>query len=201
MFNDNDRITVFHNPLQYLQKLFHIMGMQTGCRLIQYKQGFTGCFSLQLACQLDTLRFTAGQGGCTLSQLDVAQTDILQRLQLMFNFMHIGEKVNRFLHAHFQNIINIFSLVGYLQGFFIVALAAAFLAWDIDIRQKVHGYAQDAISLTGFTAPALHIEGEASLFIAAHLCFRGLCIQITNIVKYAGIGRRITPRCSSDWIL
>ena len=116
----------------------------------------------------------------------------------MTDFRHAGKEVDSFLHAHLQHVVDVFPFIGDLQGLLVVALPAALLARDINVGEKVHGNAQNAISLTCFTASALYVKGEASPVIAAHAGFRGLCIQLADIVKNAGIGRRVRTRRSPD---
>ena len=70
----------------------------------------------------------------------------------------IGEEMQGFFGRHFQHVVNILSLVGALQGLFVVAAAMADFARHIDVRQEVHGNDLDAVSLAGFTAAALDVE-------------------------------------------
>ena len=77
----------------------------------------------------------------------------------------------------------------------------AYLTRYIYIRQEVHGDHLDTVTLAGFAAPALDVEGEASLVIAAQLRFRRRREHITDIIEDPGIGGRIGPRGPADGIL
>ena len=201
MLDDQHGVAVVHDALQHFQQLLHIVRMQAGGRLIQHEQRLAGRLALQLAGELHALGLAAGKRGRALSQLHIAQAHVLERLQLMADLVHAGEEVDGLFYAHFQHIINVLSFISDLQGLFIVALAAALFTRHIHIRQKVHGDAQDAIALAGLASPALHVEREAPFFISAQLGFRRLGKQLADIVKHAGVCRRIGTRRASDGIL
>ena len=55
----------------------------------------------------------------------------------------------------------------------------------------MHFNLDNAVAATGFTASALNVEAESSLFIAFRFCIRSRCEQIADHIKYACIGRRI----------
>ena len=74
----------------------------------------------------------------------------------------------------------------------------AHLAGHINIRQKVHFYLDDAIALACLAATALDIKGEAPRRKAAHFRIGGGSIQLPNIGKDTGIGRRIGARRAPD---
>ena len=125
----------------------------------------------------------------------------MQRLKLGFNAMDGGKELDRFLNRHLQHVIDILPFIGDLQRFLVVALAMAFLARYVDVRQKVHRNPLYAIALTRFAAAAADIEGEAPLVIAAQLRFRRLGEQIADIVEHAGVGDRVGTRSAADRIL
>ena len=53
------------------------------------------------------------------------------------------------------------AFVAHGQRFGVVAAAAADFAGDVNIRQKIHFDAAQAVALAGFAAAALHVEAEA----------------------------------------
>ena len=125
----------------------------------------------------------------------------MQCLKLGFNTVDGGEELDRFLHRHFQHVVDVLPFIGDLQRFLVVALAMAFLAWYVDVRQKVHRNALHTVALTCFTAAAADVEGEAPLVIAAQLRFRCLGEQIADIVEYPGVGDRVGTWSAADRIL
>ena len=61
----------------------------------------------------------------------------------------------------------------------------------VHIRQELHLDPQLALSLAGFTAPAVDVERKASRLVAAHLAFGQLGIQLADLVEQARIGARV----------
>ena len=91
MFNDKYRITAVNDPLQNRNQTVHIVRMQTGRRFVKDIDGLAGCLLLQFGSQFDTLRLTAGKRRGGLAELDIAKTDIIQRLQLVFDLRMISK--------------------------------------------------------------------------------------------------------------
>ena len=89
----------------------------------------------------------------------------------------------------------------HLERLAVVALALADLTGHVDIRQEVHLNLQQAVAGAGLTAAAADIEREAPRAIAAQL--RVLCggKERADIVKQAGIRRRVGARRAADGAL
>src|SRR5699024_5807979 len=85
-----------------------------------------------------------------------------------------------------------------LQRLAVVAFAFADLTGDIDVRQKVHLDLQNTVALARFAAAALDVKRESSAVIAAGLCFGGLCKELADVGKYAGVGGWIGARSASN---
>ena len=60
----------------------------------------------QMSCELQTLRFTARQRRHRLTELQVIETDLGQRLQLREHFLLACEKLNRFCNGHIEHVRN-----------------------------------------------------------------------------------------------
>ena len=86
----------------------------------------------------------------------------------------------------------------HLQGLAVEACPVTDIAGHVHIRQELHLDAQLALPLAGFAAPAMHIEREASGFVAAHLAFRQLGEQLADLVEHAGISARVGARRAPD---
>src|SRR5262245_28695195 len=83
MMLDNDYcVAEVCQPAQHIEKLFHIIEMETGRRLVEDIERLAGCPLAQFFCQLDSLCFSAGKRRGWLTESDVSQTDIHQRLEL-----------------------------------------------------------------------------------------------------------------------
>src|SRR4029453_10536177 len=85
-----------------------------------------------------------------------------------------------------------------LERLAVVALALAYVAGDVDIRQKVHLDLDHAIALAGLAAPALDVEGEAAGLVAARLGLGELGEPFADWGEGAGIGGGIRARGAAD---
>ena len=77
MFDDDDRVALFHQFVQHRQQHLDIFEMQPRRRFVQNIQRLAGAARGQFLGQFDALGFAAGQIQRTLPQFDVIQTDTL----------------------------------------------------------------------------------------------------------------------------
>ncbi len=144
-----------------------VFKVQAGGRLIQQVQGASGLPFAQLAGQLDALRLAAAQGHGRLTEVNVSQPHIDQRLQLLARLGNVLQHGEGFANGRIEQVSDGVSLVVYGQGLAVVALAAADLAEHVDVGQKIHLNPALAFALAGLTAPAGDVEGEAPHLVAA----------------------------------
>ena len=184
--------------MENIHQLVYIRKMKSRGRLIQNINRLARAAPGKLRGQLDALGFSSGECGGRLSQLNIAQSHIIQSLYLAADCGKGLEETVSLLHRHVQHVENALSLIFYVQSLAIVALAAADLTGHIDIRQEVHLYLDDAVSSAGLTAPAFYIKTETSLAVSLRLGIRRGCKQIPDLVKYPGVSSRIGSRCTPD---
>ena len=129
--------------------------------------------------------------------MDVSQAHVQQGLELGRDFgMSLEELVGLF-DGHLQHIIDVFALVAHCKGVFLVSLAPAGIALDIDRRQEIHLYHLDAGSLALLAAATFDIEGEAPGLEAAHLGVLSLLEKGADVAPYAGESGRIGARAAA----
>ena len=133
-----------------------------------------------------------------MSELDIGQAYIHQRLQLTRQGRDCIKEYSRLFDGHLQHFVDALALVFDLKGFTVVALALAHIARHVDVREKVHFYLDQAITLTGFTASALHVEGETPRAITAGAGLRHAREQFTDRGKQPGVSRRVGARRSAN---
>src|SRR5579883_1812018 len=201
VFDHDDGVARVYESLQDLQQAIHIGEVQARCWLVQNVHRATGGAAGEFRCQFDALRLAAGEGGRGLSELYIAETDIIERLHLVVDRRHVGEEVSGLFHCHIQHIGNTFALVVDFQRLAVVTFALTDLARDVDIRQEVHLDFDDAFALTGFAAPALDIERETARQVAAYARLRHLGEEFANAREGIRIGSRIRARRAPDWRL
>ena len=176
----------------------HIVHVQSGGGLVQQHQGLARGPAAQLRGQLHPLGFAAGQGGAGLAQLHVAQAHVVERAQLLHDGLMGLEHAHGFLHGQIQHVGDGQALVLDLQRFPVVALAVAHLAGHVNIRHEVHFDFQQPVAGAGLATPALHVEGEAVLLIAADLGLRQLGEHLADHVEQAGIGGGVGAGRAAD---
>src|SRR5579864_2053037 len=80
----------------------------------------------------------------------------------------------------------------------IVALAAAYLAGDVNIGQEMHLDADDAVALARLAAAAFHVERKTPRPVAAHPPFRQLREKLADVREEPRVRRRIRTRRAAN---
>ena len=134
--------------------------MQPGGGLVQQVKSLAGLALAQLARQLDALRLAAGKGYRRLAQMNISQSHIDQRLQLLPDLRNVLQHRQCVGDRRFQQVGNGVAVVLHRQRLLVVAPPAANLAQHIDIWQEIHLDAALALALAGLAAPASYVEGK-----------------------------------------
>ena len=108
------------------------------------------------------------------------------------------EELGRLLDRHLEHLADRLALVVHLERLAVVAGALADLARDVDVGQEVHLDLDRAVAGAVLAAPALDVEGEPALLVAADLGLGGLAEQLADVVEHAGVGGRVRPRRAPD---
>ena len=191
VLDDHSRIAALHQLAEDLRQLGDIVKMQAGRGLIEDVNSFSGALSGQLCRQLDPLRLAARELCGRLSEFDIAQSHIVEGLDLAPDGGYIFKKYHRLLDSHFQNVRDIFPFIAYLKCLAVIALSVADFAGYIYIREEMHLNLDDAVARAGLTASALHVEGKASLGVAAGAGVLGAREKRPDQIKDAGVSRGI----------
>ena len=102
------------------------------------------------------------------------------------------------VNGHIQNISDgILIAEHHLQGLAVEAFAVAHIARDVHIRQELHFDTQLPLSLTGFTASAMHIERETPGLVSAHFAFGQFGVQLANFIKQTCVRSRVRAAASN----
>ena len=96
MLNHQNRIPGINQALQDAQQPLDICHMQTSCRLIKDIETLAIRLAMQLTGQFHPLGFPTRKRCCRLPQLYVAQTNVLNGLQLAPNLRNCTEKFQSF---------------------------------------------------------------------------------------------------------
>ena len=108
--------------------------------------------------ELHPLRFATRQRRRRLTQLDVAQTDVLQRPQFPGDRRKVLDERQRLIDGQLEHFGDRLAAVFDLQRLAVVAAALAFLAGDVHVGQEVHLDRDHAVALARLAAAALDVE-------------------------------------------
>src|SRR6476659_7218363 len=115
------------------------MKMKTGGWFIKNKKYMPACFSLaKKRRKFNALRLSATKCITALTEFNVTKTYILQGLQRLSQCLFFFKKFDRFIYTHFQNFINIFAFVLYVQYFFFEFLSSTYFTGKMNISKKLH---------------------------------------------------------------
>src|SRR5262249_40516762 len=142
----------------------------------------------QFSGQLYPLGLSAGEGSRRLAQVDVAQPDVIQELQLFGDSALGFEELEPVRNSEIEDIRDTPPLVAHFQSFPVVTPALTDLTGHIHVRQEVHLDLDQSITFAGFAAPALHIERKAARSVAPELGLGELGEQLPDRSKETGIG-------------
>ena len=92
MLYHKDRVAGIHQTLQYLNKLAHVLEVETRRRLVEDIERPACLDTLELLGKLHALCLAAGQGRCRLSQVHIAQAHIEERLELAADLRDVLEE-------------------------------------------------------------------------------------------------------------
>ena len=167
VLDDDHSVAGVAEPHEDAEEQPDVLKVESCGRLIEYVERPSGAGPRKLGRELDALRLASREGCCRLPELDIGHADVAEGLQLFLGARNRGEELQRLLHGHVEDLADVLPLVFNLQGFPVVALSVADLAWDVDIGKEVHLDLYNAVALAGLAASALHVEGEPPRAVAS----------------------------------
>ena len=172
--------------------------MQAGRRLVEDVDGAARRPLLQLGGQLDALGLAARECRGGLTETDVSEADVDERLEVAVDRGDRLEEIGGLLDRHVENLRDGLALVVHLEGLAVVPRTVTHLAGNVDVGQEVHLDLDGSLALARLAASALDVEREPSWLVAAHLRFGRRCEQRADLVEDTRVGRRIRARCPTD---
>src|SRR5262245_23896423 len=177
--------------MKHIEQLANVVEMQSGGGLVEDVQRLARPFFDQLACQLDSLGFAAGERRRWLAQLDVVEPDVVQGLEHASDLGDIREMLESLLHVHVEHVTDGLSLESHVKRFATEPLALTNRARDPYVGEKVHFQAIRAVSNTSLAATPSDVEAEPPRRVAARLRFGKLGEKIADLVEQLDVCRRV----------
>ena len=169
VLDDQYRVAAIHKIVEHFQQQLNVREVKSGRRFVEQIQGFPGAAFDQFARQLDALGFAARERRRRLSELDVIQADVVQRLQFVAHVGNVLEQLQRLLDVHLEHIGDGLALELDLQRFVVVPMSLADRAGHPHIGEEIHFQAIRAVPFAGFAATARDVEAEPARLVAAPL--------------------------------
>src|ERR1700693_5269202 len=175
--------------------------MESRRRLVKDVKGSTRIALRQLRGQLDSLRLSARESCRRLSEVDVAEPNVEESLELLADARLVLEESKRIFHGLFEHVRDAETTETNLQSLAVVALSLADIAWNVDVGEKVHLDLYETISFARLAPSALHVERESSRPVAPDLRFGQLGEQLADGSEQSRVRGGIRARCPTDWAL
>ncbi len=201
VLDHDDAVPGVAQPVEHVEEKLDVVEVQAGGRLVQDIERSSGIPLGELQGELHALGFAPGERGRRLSEPDVAEADVDERLQPPGDGRHGGKEGRRFRRRHLEHLVDVLPAVADLERLAVVALAVADIAGDVDVGQEMHFHLRHAVALAGLAAPALHVEGEAPCVVPAPARLRHAGEKLADRREEARVGRRIGARRAADGAL
>ncbi len=198
VLDDDDGVAEVGEAMQYVEQLAYVVKVKAGGGLVQKVKGASGLSLGKLASELHALRFATAEGGGGLAEVDVAQADVDEGLQLLIHLRDVGEYGQSIFNGEVEYVGDGVSVEFHREGFLIVAAAVADFAEHVDIGQEIHFDAALTISLARFAAASGDVEGKTPSLVAAFAGSGEHRKQITNGSEDAGVRGGVGSRRSTD---
>ena len=191
MLDDDNSITAVNKFLEHLHENADVLKVETGGGFVEDIDGLARVFFGQFGSQFDALALTTGKGGGRLAYLDIAETNVLDGLDLVEDIGHVLEELHSLVDGHIEHIGNRLTFVAHLEGFAVITFAMTILARHLDVGQEIHLDSLISITAAGFATTTLDIERESARFVTTNLSLRQVYKQLTDIGEYT---------CISSWV-
>src|SRR5690554_1441974 len=194
MLDHEDGIAELDEPLKDLEEALDIFKMKPRRRLIEEIERLAGFALCELAAELDALRLATAQRRRGLAELDIAEADLLERLQDGGERGEGCEELRRLIHAELKDLGDIFAAISDAERLIVIAPPIADLAGHIDVVEEMHLDLHDAVAGAGLAAPSFDVEREPPWLEAARAGVREGCEDLPDLIEGFCIGRRVRAR-------
>ena len=193
VLDDDDGVALVDESVEHLHEGADVLEVEAGGGFVEDVEGLACVFLSEFGGEFHALAFSAGEGGGGLTELDVAEADFLQHLDLLENLGLVLEELDGLADGHVEHVGDALSLEADLEGLAVVALAVAGFAGHEHVGQEVHLDGLVAVAATGLAASAGDVEGEASGLVGSHLRLGHLDEEFADVGEDLGVGGGIAP--------
>ena len=198
VLDDDDGVAEAGKAVQNFEELANVVEVEAGGGLVEEIEGAAGLALGEFASELHALGFAAGERGGGLAEMDVAEADVNEGLQLLVDGGDVLEDGQRVFDREIEDVGDGVAVEFYGEGFLVVAATVADLAEDIYVGQEIHFDAALTFALAGFAASALHVEAEAAGLVSALARFGQHGEEVADGGEDSGVGGGVGARRAAD---
>ncbi len=206
VFDDNYRVALTNEAVKRVHQCVDIVEMESGGRFVENEEGRGLALGGEEIGELHALVFATGERRRRLAEFDVAQTDILERLQAFDDTsfgrgIDFAEKFNSLVDGHVEHVVDIFATIFNLEYVVFETATVARLARDCDVGHELHLDGDDAVAFTLFATSAFGVKREVGGRESHLLCALLVGKQMAYLVVGFEIGGGVASRGAPDWVL
>ena len=203
MLDDDDAVSAPDEGVEGFEQLADVVEVEASGGLVENEECRIGLLHAQVVGQLDALVFATREGGRRLPQLDVAQAYVLQRDELLDDFLLpvLAEELDGLIDSHFKYVVDVGVVEAYLQRVGLEALAVARLALQHQVGHELHFHGDGTFALAFLATAAFAVEAEVAGRVAHLLGQRLFGIELAYLVVGLEVGHGIAARRLADGIL
>ena len=156
-------MSLAHQCVKHFQQAVDVVQMQACSGLVEDEHGVLLVLASEEGSQFNTLTLASRQRSRVLTELDIAQSYLLQGEQTTDDSTIarlLTEETNRFIDRHIEYIVDTVAHIFHVKYVVVEALTVTFFALYHHISHKLHADGNLSHALTCLAASALGIEGE-----------------------------------------
>ena len=188
VLDDDDGVALVDESVEHLHEGADVFEVESCGGFVEDVERATGVLLGEFGGEFHALALSAGEGGGGLTELDVAEADFLQHLDLLENLGLVLEELDGLVDGHVEHVGDALSLEADLEGLAVVTSTMTDFARDEHVGQEVHLDGLVAVAATGLAASAGDVEGEASGLVGTHLRLGHLDEEFADVGEDLGVG-------------
>lgn len=203
VFDDDERMAAQDESVESRQQAFDVVEMQPRGRFVEDENGRFRFLHAEIVGQFHALVLAARKGIGRLTQLDVAQSHVLQRFEF---FRYLGlpvrvEELDGLVYRHVEHVINVLPAEFHFQQVTFEPFAVARLAFQHEVGHELHFHRDRPFAFAFLATSAFGVEREEA-GREAHLLGQRLCgEQFAYLVVGLDVGDGVAARRLADGIL